>query len=203
MPARWALPASLLGSLALAAAVLALVLGRDDLPTATYLVYTSEEQPLPQGGIVETRGGHQLRLRFEAVSDALDIEAARADVAGIMFDGETFRDTSPESMARWRRDGLVLAAFGVDAVAVLSQIDCPPGGSRSAMECDYILMNGVAGDPMTLDRGAPFLGVLYRDPRLTVEGHSLGWLQADDPELPSWLASWGERAIEAQASAED
>ncbi|MDA0352104.1 MAG: hypothetical protein O3A10_07835 [Chloroflexi bacterium] len=31
----------------------------------------------------------------------------------------------------------------------------------------------------------------------------LGWLQADDPELPSWLASWGERAIEARPFAAD
>lgn len=199
---RWALPASLLGSITLAVAILALVLGRDELPTATYLVYTSEAQPLPRAGMVETRGSRELRLRFEQVSGELEVEAARGDVAGIVFDEKTFRSTPTDRLAGWRRDGLVLAVFGVDAIAVLDQIDCPTGGSRAPMECDFVLMNGSAGDPLTLDRGRPFLGMLYRDPRSSGEGHTFGWLQADDPELPSWLASWGERAIGARAFVE-
>ena len=126
MPARWALPASLLASLALAGAVVALVLGRDDLPTATYLVYTSEEQPLPRGGIVETPSGERVRLLFEEVRGDVEASTLRGDVAGIVLDAGSFAKVPRESLRSWRSHGAVLAVYGVDAIQIAVELEIEP-----------------------------------------------------------------------------
>jgi len=207
MSARLTLPLSFLGSIALAIAVLALVLGRADVPTATFLVYTVDERTPPQGSLVEAPGGRPVVLRFELVESDVVAQVAERRPAGVLLDAGTFAELPREVVAGWRAGGLVLVAFDVDAAQFALELDAwatvvPAAGEPN----QFILVGGadmgdVTGDLASLDRDSSFVGAAYRPPTSggdaeQVELGRLGWFQNDEPGFMKWLAEAALDSVE-------
>lgn len=193
MSASSRMPLAFLGSSALAVVVAALALGRDDVPTATYLVYTSEVRALPAAGVVETPRGEWVRLRFEVVEGEAEIAARLGHARGIVLDAGTYGALADDLLRSWRFDGRVLVVYGIDAAQTASELEidrtqAPPSSDVNA----FVLLGGtdaIIGDPARIDRSRPFVGVTYRPPTGgEMDLGTLGWFQDDDEGLRSWMA---------------
>lgn len=207
MSAGARLAVAVLGSSVLAIAVGALVLGREALPTATYLVYTSEERALPADGLVTTEDGVQLQVSFKRVGADVAAAVDARQPAGVVLDVSTYDELPREIVSGWRQSGLVLAAFDVDAVQFALELEvlatvAPASGQANR----FVLVAGadladVTGNPATLNLDDSFVGAAYRPPSVivddSIEVGQLGWFQDDDAGLRVWLA---ERALESASA---
>ena len=91
-------------------------------------------------------------------------------------------------MAELERDELLPPRSGPDVVYLIG----PASTTRSV------------GNPSTIDRDRPFVGVTYLPPRgADAEGDPIGWmawLQIDDPDLITILARWAVESRHAYAA---
>ena len=187
---------AILGSGVLAASVAALVLGRGEVPVATYLVHASEGRALPAAGVVETPRGERVRLRFERVASEGELVERVGEASGVVLDAGTYGQVSRDTLREWRFAGVVLVVYGVDPAQVAAELEVEIPTAPSSMDVNsFVLLGGtdsIVGDPSSIDRERTFVGVSYRPPsEEEMELGRLGWFQDEDGQLRSWLGQWG------------
>jgi hypothetical protein len=214
MTARWTPLIALAAGFGGALLIALLVLGRDTEVFPTYLVYTADQQPLPRPGLVQLPDGSEVALRFERVPrdgtaedvERLDRALSKPHVAGLVLDVVTYSGLAPKQLREWRHAGVVLVGHGLDAAQIMTELErdelpSARGGRNTFTLIAPLDTTRSVGNPSTIDRDRPFVGVAYLPPRSEdSEGDPIGWMawfQADDSDLRELLVDWARESRSA------